>query len=679
MSTLVPPRTAKRQRLANAASSLEAEHLASEGKHGPNSQSVVIQLQSSDGDNQLLGPPISLPAEQTGQKELQSIVNQLRRVEREKNGNGKGKDKGKKKGKEWKIGEEDSSDEDSEEEEEVDRPFTFHVTLSGPEEIRLEINSSILTDILSSKHSTSLGLSTESILSITYSPQAVFKVKTISRCSSTLSGHSSPILCSSFSPTGSLLITGSGDKTARIWDLETETPLHVLMGHGGYVLVTEWEPTERKVATGDQNGEIRVWKCLDESWGKTGGKAWGSKSGKMVEEEEKERRNATSTLAAEESTTTTISSEEQPFKMKAAEKRALRHASPTSIILKGHSKWITSLSFEPLHLVPSTQSPRLASSSKDSTVKVWNTLTKLCQFTLGGHTASVNSVRWGGSHEGCLYTASSDRTIKIWNSKDGRLIRTLNEHSHWVNSISLSTEFVMKTGGFAHDYNYKPTVEEKEGLKETQEQVQEREVELRKKALKRFKEVIKNGGPEIMVSGSEDSTLFLWAPQIGDTPSDPSNPVSTSSLPSPKKPLARLTGHQRSISQVLFSPDGRLLASSSWDSSIRLWDPRSITPQILATHTANGSKVPNPFIRTFRGHLSAVYRIDWSSDSRMLISGSKDSTLKLWNVRDGKIKKDLPGHEDEVYCVGWGGTGGERGGGKVASGGKDGKVKIWRH
>ncbi|MFS7994305.1 putative transcription factor WD40-like family [Helianthus anomalus] len=46
----------------------------------------------------------------------------------------------------------------------------------------------------------------------------------------------------------------------------------------------------------------------------------------------------------------------------------------------------------------------------------------------------------------------------------------------------------------------------------------------------------------------------------------------------------------------------------------------------------------------------------WSADSRLLLSGSKDSTLKVWDVRTQKLKQDLPGHEDEViiffnlYC-----------------------------
>ena len=69
-------------------------------------------------------------------------------------------------------------------------------------------------------------------------------------------GHTSPILCASFSPTGNLLATGSGDCNARLWDLFTETPSHVLSGHNGWVLCVEWEAMERKLATGGHDGHV---------------------------------------------------------------------------------------------------------------------------------------------------------------------------------------------------------------------------------------------------------------------------------------------------------------------------------------------------------------------------------------------------------------------------------------
>lgn len=38
----------------------------------------------------------------------------------------------------------------------------------------------------------------------------------------------------------------------------------------------------------------------------------------------------------------------------------------------------------------------------------------------------------------------------------------------------------------------------------------------------------------------------------------------------------------------------------------------------------------------------------WSFDSRMLVSGSKDTTLKVWDMKNRKLMFDLPGHSDEV-------------------------------
>ena len=80
------------------------------------------------------------------------------------------------------------------------------------------------------------------------------------------------------------------------------------------------------------------------------------------------------------------------------------------------------------------------------------------------------------------------------------------------------------------------------------------------------------------------------------------------------------------------------------------------------------------FVASLRGHLSAVYQLSWSADSRMLLSSSKDSTVMVWDVSQRKMKRCLSGHRDEVYAVDWAPDGQT-----CASGSKDHTVKLWRN
>lgn len=407
-------------------------------------------------------------------------------------------------------------------------------------------------------------LNTEHVVEIIYQQQAVFRVRPVTRCTSSLPGHAEAVVSVAFSPDSRHLASGSGDTTVRFWDIMTQTPAHTCQGHKNWVLCISWSPDSTRVASGCKNGTIRVW---DVNTGNQLG--------------------------------------------------------PT---ITAHTAWITAITWEPYHSNPDCR--YFASSSKDGSIKIWDSV--LCQNVrvLSSHTSSVTALKWGGN--GLLYSASQDRTIKVWKVQNSSVFlsrevtfRTLQGHAHWVNTLALSTDYVLRT----------------EAVVSPQDNIDPSDKKNRQNlALSRYKAVHDKAG-EHLVSGSDDFTLYLWAPEK-DT-----------------KPVARMMGHQQLINQVQFSPDTRIIASASFDKSIKLWDGRT-----------------GKFLTTLRGHVQAVYMVAWSADSRLLVSGSKDSTLKVWSMKTKKLEQDLPGHADEVFAVDW-----SPDGQRVASGGKDKVIRLWQH
>ncbi|NES69823.1 MAG: hypothetical protein F6K24_33725, partial [Okeania sp. SIO2D1] len=83
--------------------------------------------------------------------------------------------------------------------------------------------------------------------------------------------------------------------------------------------------------------------------------------------------------------------------------------------------------------------------------------------------------------------------------------------------------------------------------------------------------------------------------------------------------LAELKGHISPINNVAFSPDGKILASGSWDETVRLWD------------VASGKQ-----IQVLQENIKRVETVAFSQDGKILASGSWDETIRLWDVATGK-------------------------------------------
>jgi conflict system STAND superfamily ATPase/WD40 domain-containing protein len=89
-----------------------------------------------------------------------------------------------------------------------------------------------------------------------------------------------------------------------------------------------------------------------------------------------------------------------------------------------------------------------------------------------------------------------------------------------------------------------------------------------------------------------------------------------------------LTGHRGLVSTVTFSPDGTLLASASWDNTIRLWD------------TSNPNN-PQPIGQSLQGHTGLVSSVAFSPDGKTLASSSADKTVRLWDLATPTDVKEL--------------------------------------
>jgi hypothetical protein len=121
------------------------------------------------------------------------------------------------------------------------------------------------------------------------------------------------------------------------------------------------------------------------------------------------------------------------------------------------------------------------------------------------------------------------------------------------------------------------------------------------------------------------------------------------------KLVATLKLHTDLIHAVAYSPEGKTLASSSYDRSIALAD------------VATGKE-----LRRLKDHSDAVYGLSWKPDGSRLASVSADRTVKLWNPTTGQRVLTLSDATDWLYAIAWNGDGKQ-----VAAAGVDKSIRLW--
>ncbi|KAM0703990.1 hypothetical protein Q7P35_008996 [Cladosporium inversicolor] len=139
-----------------------------------------------------------------------------------------------------------------------------------------------------------------------------------------------------------------------------------------------------------------------------------------------------------------------------------------------------------------------------------------------------------------------------------------------------------------------------------------------------------------VASGSWDKTVRLWDAATGEE-------------------RQKLEGHDEGVDAVAFSPDGKTVVSGSWDKTARLWD------------AATGEER-----QKLEGHDEGVNAVAFSPDGKTVVSGSRDKTVRLWDAATGEERQKLEGHDDSVSAVAF-----SPDGKTVASGSWDKTVRLW--
>jgi WD40 repeat protein len=483
----------------------------------------------------------------------------------------------------------------------------------------------------------------------------------------TLTGHQAAVLAVAVLPDGRV-ISGSADRTLRIWDVESGQAVATLTGHQDWVRAVA-VLADGRVVSGSADRTLRVW---DIESGQTvatlaghqgsvmamavlaDGRVVSGSADKTLRVWELESSQAVATLAGHQGVVITVAVLPDGRVVSGSADGSLRiwdiESGQAVGELAGHQDWVRA--------VVVLADGRVVSGSEDHVLHVWDVEGGEALAKLAGHQGSVMAV--AVLADGRVVSASADRTLRVWDVESGQAVATLAGHPGWVMGVAVLPDGHVVSGSGDRilrvwDVRSGQTLATLAGHEDP----------VRAVAVSRDGRV---------VSGSTDKSLRVWDVQSGQT-------------------LAILAGHQDWVRAVAVLPDGRVVSGSD-DHTLRVWDVES--GQAVATLAGHqGSVMAVAVLPDFRvvsgseDHLVRVWDVesgqavvtlaghqDWVMAVAVLpdgrvVSGSSDKTLRVWDVESGQAVATLAGHQDWVWSVA------ALPDGRVVSGSSDRTLRVW--